>query len=166
MDRFEMIEKLRERTDISYEEARTVLEQTNWDLLDAVVTLEQQGKLRAPKAKDSGSASEEKKKRVKDAVSDTFHTLKEFLCGTSFHVTRNGKEIFMMPTLIFALVMLFAFYTVLPIMLVALFFNVRYSFTGSEDAKKVNDILCQAGDFAEGVKTAAKAEETEGTQAE
>ena len=50
MERFEMIEKLRERADISYEEARDVMEQANGDLLEALVLLEKQGKLSGPKA--------------------------------------------------------------------------------------------------------------------
>ncbi|MBR0372972.1 MAG: hypothetical protein IJH91_00395 [Mogibacterium sp.] len=162
MERFEMIEKLRDHADVSYEEAKKVLEQANGDLLDAIVILEQQGKVREPQSK----VREEKTRRAKGAVGDAFRTLKNFLCHTAFHVTRNGKEVFVMPTLVFALIMLFAFYTILPIMLIALFFNVRYNFTGSADAKKVNDILCQAGDFAEGVKTAATKDDAEGTSAE
>lgn len=40
MDRFEMTEKLREKTGVSYEEAKAALETTEWDLLEALVLLE------------------------------------------------------------------------------------------------------------------------------
>lgn len=42
----EQVEKLREKADISYEQARQVLEQTQGDLLEALILLEQQGMLR------------------------------------------------------------------------------------------------------------------------
>ena len=58
MERFEMIEKLRERADISYEEARDVMEQANGDLLEALVLLEKQGKLSRPKAAAAHAAGE------------------------------------------------------------------------------------------------------------
>ena len=45
MERMELIEKLRERADVSYEEAKEILEQTEDDLLEAIVILERQGKL-------------------------------------------------------------------------------------------------------------------------
>ena len=40
MDRLEMIEKLRERADISYEEAKDILDRAEGDLLEAIVLLE------------------------------------------------------------------------------------------------------------------------------
>lgn len=46
MDRFEMTEKLRERAQVSYEEARAALEHNNWDLVDAIVYLENKGQLK------------------------------------------------------------------------------------------------------------------------
>ena len=45
MDHFEMVEKLRQKTQVSYEDAKSALEACDWDLLDALVYLEQQGKL-------------------------------------------------------------------------------------------------------------------------
>lgn len=44
----EQVEVLREKTGVSYEEAKEAMEATNGDLLDAVIYLEQQGKLSAP----------------------------------------------------------------------------------------------------------------------
>lgn len=41
MDRFEMTEKLREKTGVSYEEAKAALEATEWDILEALVLLEE-----------------------------------------------------------------------------------------------------------------------------
>ena len=45
MDHLEMVEKLREKANVSYEEASAALEKCNWDLLDALLLLESEGKL-------------------------------------------------------------------------------------------------------------------------
>ena len=50
MDKFEKVERLRERANVTYEEAKAALEQANDDLLDAILILEKQGKVRGPKA--------------------------------------------------------------------------------------------------------------------
>lgn len=40
MDRFEMTDKLSQKANVSYEEAKAALEASNWDLLDAMILLE------------------------------------------------------------------------------------------------------------------------------
>ena len=42
----EQVERLREEADLSYEEARALLEQTQGDLLEALILLERQGRTR------------------------------------------------------------------------------------------------------------------------
>lgn len=42
MTRLEMVEKLREKTGASYEEARQALENNDWDMLDALIALKRQ----------------------------------------------------------------------------------------------------------------------------
>ena len=45
MDRFELVEKLVKSTGVGYEDAKTALESCGWDLLDAAVWLEKNGKV-------------------------------------------------------------------------------------------------------------------------
>ena len=45
MDRFELVEKLVKSTGVSYEDAKTALESSGWDLLDAAVWLEKNGRI-------------------------------------------------------------------------------------------------------------------------
>jgi len=47
MTHIEMVEKLRERADVNYADAKDALERTNWDLLDAMILLEKEGKIRS-----------------------------------------------------------------------------------------------------------------------
>ena len=58
MDHFEMTEKLRERAQVSYEEAKEALELNEWDMLEAIVYLEREGKTR--RAEGTGEQPQEK----------------------------------------------------------------------------------------------------------
>lgn len=46
MTHIEMVEKLRERADVNYADAKDALERADWDLLDAMILLEREGKIR------------------------------------------------------------------------------------------------------------------------
>lgn len=46
MEHFELVEKLQAKTNVSFEEAKNALENNNWDLLDAIVALERDGKIK------------------------------------------------------------------------------------------------------------------------
>ena len=184
MDRFEQIEMLRQRADVSYEEARDVLEAAGGDLLEAIVLLEKQGKIRKnaeagtdPQAAgaeqpgcrapgNGGSAGKaEKKRHEKSAFGRAVSSVGNFLAHTSFHIKHKGTELFMMPSWTFAVLMLFFWHTLVPVMVIALFFGVRYSFDGSEDTEAANDILEKAGSFADGVESSfAKKEEERAAQ--
>lgn len=45
----EQVEKLCERANISYDEARAALEETNGDILEAIINLEKQNRIQAPR---------------------------------------------------------------------------------------------------------------------
>jgi hypothetical protein len=44
----EQVEKLREKANISYEEAKAALEKTNGDILEAIINLEKEQRIEAP----------------------------------------------------------------------------------------------------------------------
>ena len=46
MDNFEKVERLREKADVTYDEAKRALEACNWDMLDALIYLETLGKVK------------------------------------------------------------------------------------------------------------------------
>jgi hypothetical protein len=67
---------------------------------------------------------------------------------------KKGEEIyFKMPTLVFVLLLLFFWEILAPVMVIALFFDIRYSFGGEKEAEKANFILNRAGDFANDVRS-------------
>ena len=65
MTNYEMVELLRQKANVSYEEAKAALEASDWDLLDAIVLLEREGKVPENDARFSTKAEEEKKEESK-----------------------------------------------------------------------------------------------------
>ena len=49
MDILEKVEKLVEKTGVSYEDAKSALEKSEGDILDAMIVLEKEGKVQAPR---------------------------------------------------------------------------------------------------------------------
>ena len=185
MEMLDKVERLREKADVSYEEARAALEQTGGDLLDAMVLLEREGKVKGPGRTTYSTNYDEQKDylRVKDKVeeqkrsSGNFgHAFGKLLRGffrflrtTVFNVTRREDTIFTMPTWVFAL-LLFLFWEVLaPVMVIALFFEVRYSYSmlfllltiGPAFLFACCNILEKAGTFAEDVRSEFRKESAE-----
>ena len=169
MDRLEKAEKLRERADVSYEEAMAALEQTNDDLLEAMVLLERQGKTRKPEQSTYTTSYEEQTEyeKVQEKVEEQEKSAPSFgrtlghaigliiklVTRTSFHVTRRNRTIFAMPTWVAALILMFFWRPVLAVGIIALFFGVRYSFVGLEqDTRAANDLLEKAGSFADNLE--------------
>ena len=169
MEMIEKVERLREKANVSYEEAKAALEQTGGDLLDAIVLLERQGKVKEPAHSTFSTEYEEQKEyiKVRDKVEEqensapsmgrtigrAFRGLIRFIKQTTFIVTKGEDTVFTMPTLIFVLLLFFFWEVLAPVMVIALFFGVRYSFEGEEEAEKANSILHKAGDFAQDVKS-------------
>ena len=76
-----------------------------------------------------------------------------FIIETTFVVTRNEETFITMPTVVFALLMLFFWQLLIPVMVIALFFGVGYFFDGSQDTEKPNRFLDKASDFAEDARS-------------
>ena len=169
MEMIEKVERLREKAEVTYEEAKTALEQTNGDLLDAMVLLERQGKVKRPAQSTFSTDYEEQTEyiRVKDTVEEQeqsapsfgrtigklFRGFIRFIKKTTFIVTKEKDTLFTMPTAVFALLLFFFWEILAPVMVIALFFGIRYSFEGEEEAEKANSILNKAGNFAQDVRS-------------
>ena len=58
-----------------------------------------------------------------------------FIKETTFVVTRRDETVITMPTAVFALLMLFFWQLLVPVMIIALFFDVGYFFEGEFEKK-------------------------------
>lgn len=170
MTHLEIVEKLRSVTNLSYEEAKAVLERNNWDLLDAMIELEQAGQT------DGGASyttpekntyfTPEAKKREPNSFSRAMRWCWELVkksCRNSVAAVRRGNTILELPILVFIILICSCFWVVVPLMIVGLFFDMRYTIhgpdiTGTKAADTVAAVSDKAADIAEGVKERVNAE--------
>ena len=156
MTNYEMVELLRQKANVSYEEAKAALEASDWDLLDAIVLLEREGKVPENDARFSTKAEEEKadegkKKKDRDGafkdgartVGGIFRRMLNYGNRNYIVASRDGKEVISLPLTAFVLLLL----------IIGLFFGLRYSLRGDHPSnEKVNEYIHKAEDAAERVK--------------
>lgn len=177
MDNFEKVEKLRERANVSYEEAKQALENSNWDILDAMIYLEQSGKVHGPEQSSYTTQAEKVKidiedKECKSSFSDNLKSFGDWCLkwinkanNNSFCVEQENREIFRMPITLLVVLLFFAFWVVVPLLVVGLFFNMRYHFVGPDIRSvdiDINKAMDGAAETVENIKnefTSAASEE-------
>ncbi len=168
MDNLEKVEKLRQRANVSYAEAKAALEANGWDLLDAMVALEKQGKTESPSKSDFSTSYEQQnnyekvqekveiqRKTQAHPVRSIVNAIRRFfrIClDNSFTVSRRGVRIFQMPVIVPVILLLINWKVVLVVMVAALFFGIRYSFEGKDNLEKANSFMNSAGSFADSMK--------------
>lgn len=167
MERLEKVEKLRQRANVSYEEAKEALDACNDDLLDAMVYLEKQGKTKGPEQSTYSTSYEEqeqftsveetvksqgKSKKIFDTIRKGIRAFIDKCRGNFFYIKKGDEVKFKIPVILFILLMLGFWKILIPLLIVMLFFGCRYSFGGKDDMKEANDIMNKASDLAEQVK--------------
>lgn len=165
MNKLEQIEKLRERAQVTYDEAREAYEQANEDLLDALIILERQGKVRPPQGdgyyrseqqsaqpeiQGQGQRQEyfhrdrEQDQKQENAQEGNFkETLGKIWKGftelvnkgntTSFEILREKEHVASFPVTVLVLLLLFAPWITIPLIVIGLFFDFHYKFVGNDN---------------------------------
>lgn len=161
MEHYEMVEKLRQKANVSYEEARAALEQCEWDILDALVLLENEGKVKEDRNASQNTAQKKEKSRTVMHVEMEDGAWKEglkkfwkFVCrlfqkgnANSFLIrNKRGEEAASMPITVLVLLLILCWPLSLVILVLGLFMNYRYSFQGPDISTKVNDAMNKAAD--------------------
>lgn len=176
----EQVEKLREKTNISYDEAKAALEKTDGDILEAIINLEKEGRIPEPEGggyysskkaqSDSKSDYSDKKSKEefkKDDGSSFGELVGKFFkwCGkiinvgnrNSFEVKKGGENIITLPVTVLVLLLIFTFWITVPLIILGLFFGYRYMFTGPDLGKEhVNRTLDSVAEAAEHLKKEVK----------
>ena len=169
MDYFEKVEKLVERAGVSFEEAKQALDESNGDMLDAMILLERSGKTKGPKNSTYSTkyedqsayyAASEQMEQDKQSAGKTFgdkvvaagKKVWHVLSHNYLNVKRGEEPVVQLPLWAVVVILLSAWYLVWIILIVSLFFDVRYSFSGEADLKTVNDIMDKAANVAEKTK--------------
>lgn len=168
MNELEKAEKLRERANVSYEEALEALKSCDGDLLEAMVMLEKQGKVKGPEQSSYSTSYEEQLHYVSvvDSVEESkkngksfWERLKNVLDliwqkgnDNFFCVYHKDEVAFKIPVWVFVVALVLGWEVVLIAMIVALFFDCRYSFVGKDELKSMNEAFNKASEFASQIK--------------
>lgn len=155
MEKIEVVDKLRNKTNVSYEEAKKALENNNWDILDAMLYLEDHGIVKKPSVsifytneykenytsereivnitedeKNNNSKSKNKLDGIFESICKVIDT-----CNNIFlEIRRNDIVLLKLPLTVLIVLLFFAFWIIIPLMIVGLFFNIEFLVS----AKKVN----------------------------
>ncbi|NCB73926.1 MAG: DUF4342 domain-containing protein [Clostridia bacterium] len=180
----ELVEKLVEKTGLSYGEAKQALEKNDWDILEALIQLEAQGRVNGGKTAQyttSGASNDyqqnqqsqqnqqnnqgEKKSTAGENFKKTTKSIGEWLKSVfdkgnknSLIMQKNNEKKLEIPVTAFVVLLIFCFWVIIPLMIVALFFGCRFSFSGNELGKEsVNSAMGKATDIADNIKSEFKA---------
>lgn len=169
MDQFEKVEKLKERANVTYEEAKQALEASEWDILEAMIYLEKQGKAigaakvgYAAERNESGQTNQEKASQTegKESFGEMLGRFGRWCAKwinkgnvNSFCIEKDQKEILRVPVTLLIVLLIFTFWIIVPLLIVGLFFDMRYHFRGPDVASvDLNKAMDTVADAAENIK--------------
>lgn len=147
MEKVKLIEKLKDKANISYDEAEEALENGNWDMLDAMLYLEDKGKVEKPLVgiyytneykdtykdqveiinlkKDKGNKHSNNKNNfegVFEAICKAIDT-----CNNIFIEIKKASKVFLkIPLTVLIVISFFAFWIIIPLVIVALIFDIEF----------------------------------------
>ena len=178
MDKLEKVEKLREKTGVTYEDAKAALEACDYDMLDAIIYLEKLDKIKKPDVDKYTTESSEtyttsefdkaqedykkdcSKKTLGNAVDGFMGVLKKLLkksIDTKFEVVRYEETVINVPVLVLLIALIFAFWVVLPLLIVGMFFDFKYHFAGINSVNvNINEMCDKAADACKDIKNEMK----------
>ena len=163
MTHYEMAEKLSEKMGFSLEKATAALEACDWELLDAALMLEkevgQTGQQAwtscdtAAEEKDAGQAARERRRGVVEGLGGMIRDLFNLGNRNRFEVRRGDELLLEVPVTVLVLLLIFAFWVCIPLLVIGLFAGCRYSFSGDELGREsVNQAMDKAAEAVERVK--------------
>lgn len=182
MTTLEQVDRLRERANVSYDEAKAALDATGGDLLDAIIYLEKRGKAAAPagggyynseKAQPAAPTEEYRQQQEQQQHHDSgerfVDLLKRFgqFCAkmikkgnaNTFNASRHGQTVVSLPVTVLVILLIFTFWITLPLLVIGLFFGYRYRFYGPDLGKQsVNKVMDSASEAADSIKKSVSEE--------
>lgn len=160
----EQVERLREKADVSYAQAKQALEYSGGNLLDALIYLEEQGVIPRPQGAYYSTRNEtpppppqppvpteqpKAKGRHKGALRRLFQKIRRVLLENELEIWRKGQPVTSLPILILILLMLFAPYITLPALVLGLFLGFRYQISGPDlEDEAFNGMMGNVADTA------------------
>lgn len=163
MENLKLVDKLKNKTNISYEEAKTALEKSNWDILDAVLYLEEKGKVSKPSISTFYTNEHKEGYKYIEVInnkdqknnynnrknSNNFEGFFEVICkvidtcnNIFFEIKRENIAFLKIPITVMILLLIFTFWIVIPLAVVGLFFDMEFSLLGNKaEVTNINNVL-------------------------
>ena len=140
MDRFEMADTLKSKAGISYEEARQALEASNWDMIQAMVNLENSGKInKAETGKKQEENMESTAQKAKGILGKVFAWIKELIRqGNQNYIVikKNGKQTHELSITAAVLLFILLHGLLVFIAVISLLSGYSFEFVGEKDREK------------------------------
>ena len=148
----EQVERLREKANVSYGQAKAALEYSGGNLLDALIYLEERGVIPRPEdayystksesptppqelpvlqAEPEGSAKKHKK-RNRRGLRHLLRWLRRILLDNELEIWRKGQPITAVPMLILLILVFCLPWVTLPLLILGLFLGFRYQIAGPD----------------------------------
>ncbi len=168
----EMVERLKEKANVSYTQAKEALEYSGGNLLDALIYLEEKGAIPREEAAYYSTkgevppppadhlpaqllVKERKKKNAPpprpkgDGGRRFFNTLRRWLIDNELEIWRRDQPITALPVLILLLLLCCAPWVTIPILILGLFLGFRYRFSGPDlERESLNNMMGSVADTA------------------
>lgn len=170
----EMVERLKEKANVSYAQAKEALEYSGGNLLDALIYLEEKGAIPRAEGAYYSTKSEtppppppaeplpvrlpDKAKKQKapkqprsgrGGVRRFFNTLRRWLIDNELEIWRRDQPITALPVLILVLLLCCAFWMTIPVLVLGLFLGFRYRFSGPDlERDDLNGMMGSVADTA------------------
>lgn len=170
----ELVERLKEKANISYAQAKEALEYSGGNLLDALIYLEEKGTIprtegayyttkndAAPPSPppeplpvqlpihDKNKKSSKPPHSRSGGVRHFFNTLRRWLIDNEFEIWRRDQPVTALPVLILALLLFSTFWVTVPVLLLGLFLGFRYRFSGPDlEREDLNNMMGSVADTA------------------
>lgn len=160
MELFEKVEKIVQKSGCSYEDAKNALEQTDGNMLEAMILLERQGKAAPqggaystryesqPQYMSLPPVREQKSGGFKEGCRKIWH----FLSSNYLLICRKGELFAKLPLWAVGLILLSTWYLTLVLVVVSLFFDFSYKLVGEKDMENANRVMDKFSRAAEKAK--------------
>lgn len=178
MEKLRLVDKLRENTGIGYEEAKEALEASNWDVLEAMLFLEDRGRIKKPAKRifytndyHEGyhgerqiSVPRTEGKRESSRGKSDFNGLFEEVCrvidtcnNIFLEIRRTGRVFLKLPLTVLIILLIFAFWIMIPLAVIGLFFDVEYLTSSrgiyKDNIEEVNKVLKKTKEIVQEIKS-------------
>ena len=177
MDRFELVEKLVKSTGVSYEDAKMALESSGWDLLDAAVWLEKNGRIETKSGhfttdpeqqQQQAQAAEQQRQQQQQAeaprgsyddryrsgnrglIHSILSKIRGILMDNELVICKQSGEIFLeLPIWLAVLLLILAFWPTIIVLILVFILGFRFRLHGPDlGSDMVNNILSRAENSA------------------